>query len=93
VRETIARAVHVVIQVEMLPDHSRKIVEIAEVHGLDRTAPDGPYTIAGLYRFRPDGMENRRVRGRFEVAGPPRYVERLRTFQPDAIPAFWRDGP
>lgn len=93
VRETIARAVHVVIQAEMLPDHSRKIVEIAEVRGLDRTSPDCPYVTAGLYRFLPEGMENHRIRGRFEVAGPPRFVERLRKFNPGAIPEFWSSAP
>jgi len=90
VKETIARGVHVVIQAEMLPDHSKKIVEIIEVQGLDQSSPACPYQVQELYRFSPEGIVERRIQGRFEVTGRPRFIDRLRTFRPEAVPPFWQ---
>jgi pilus assembly protein CpaF len=35
VKEMVSRSIHIVVQVSQLPDHSRKVMEVAEVGGLD----------------------------------------------------------
>jgi pilus assembly protein CpaF len=53
VKELVARAIQIVIQVSQLPDHSRRVVEMAEVEGLDyeRSLEFPPYKLRTLYRF------------------------------------------
>jgi len=65
-------------------------VEIVEVQGLDQSLPACPYQVLELYRFAPEGLVERRIQGRFEVTGRPKFIERLRTFNPEAVPEFWR---
>ncbi len=53
IKEMVSRAVHVVIQMAQLADHSRRLLEIAEVEGLDYDrSPSFPtYQLRKLYQF------------------------------------------
>jgi len=92
VKEMVARAIHVVVQVGELPDHSRKVIEIAEVQGLDYDrSPDlPPYTLQTLYRFEFSRHDsNGKVQGRFVSERPPSWLSQLRTIPDYALPDFW----
>ena len=47
VKEMVSRAIQIVVQVNQLPDHSRKVIEIAEIQGLDyeRSVEFPPYKL------------------------------------------------
>jgi len=78
VRQQIASAINVIVQVTRLPDGSRKITSISEVTGME-----GPMiTTQDLFAFERSGYdENKRVRGTFRPAGiRPKFIERLESF-------------
>ena len=96
IKEMVARAVQVVIQVCQYPDESRKIAEIAEVRGLDyHTSPVfPPYRVASLYRYEPEGYgADGRLGGRFSVTGKPSFLPALSLRRDFEVPEFWRDQP
>lgn len=62
IRQQIASAVDVVIQLGRLRDKSRRCMEICEVLGLE----NGEYIMNTLYKFREDGYKDSRVTGRLE---------------------------
>ncbi|HYK89327.1 MAG TPA: ATPase, T2SS/T4P/T4SS family [Acidobacteriota bacterium] len=53
IKEMVSRAIHVVVQMGQLPDHSRRLMEISEVEGLDYDrSPSFPtYKLRKLYQF------------------------------------------
>jgi pilus assembly protein CpaF len=75
IRQQIASAVDVIVQVARLQDGSRKIVQITEVVGLE----EGIITTQDLFHFDQTGVdENRRVVGQFKPTGiRPRTLERF----------------
>ncbi|MBP7868382.1 MAG: CpaF family protein [Acidobacteria bacterium] len=93
IKEMVARAIHIVIQVCQYPDESRKIAEIAEIRGLDYdTSPTfPPYRVNTLYRFEPSGYDtDGRLTGRFTVVGKPSFLEALSLLKDFEVPEFWR---
>jgi len=75
VRQQIASAIHVIVQVSRLPDGSRKIMSVSEVTGME-----GPIiTTQELFVFERSGFdENNRVVGTFRPTGiRPKIAERL----------------
>jgi pilus assembly protein CpaF len=75
VRQQIASAIHVIVQVSRLPDGSRKIMSVSEVTGME-----GPIiTTQDLFVFDRSGFdENNRVAGKFRPTGiRPKLTERL----------------
>ena len=74
IKEMVSRAIHVVVQMDQLPDHSRRLVEIAEVEGLDyeSSASFPCYKLRQLYQFEPD--ENPSRAGRFTVCESPSWL-------------------
>ncbi|HKU41591.1 MAG TPA: ATPase, T2SS/T4P/T4SS family [Polyangiales bacterium] len=67
IREQIARTLHLVVQQQRLADGSRKVVEIAEVTGLDR---QGEVRLTPLYRFSQRGVSAQgKVEGHFAPTG------------------------
>jgi pilus assembly protein CpaF len=66
IKEMVSRAVHVVVQMAQFADHSRRLIEIAEVEGLDydRSPSFPPYKLRKLYQFDKAG-------GRFTVCENP----------------------
>src|SRR5881396_1915599 len=78
VRQQIASAIHVIVQVTRMPDGSRKVTNISEVTGME-----GPMiTTQDLFVFERSGYdENQRVRGTFRPTGiRPKFIERLESF-------------
>jgi pilus assembly protein CpaF len=75
VRQQIASAIDLIIQVSRLPDGSRKVMSITEVTGME-----GPVvTTQDLFVYERHGFdEEARVRGQFKPTGiRPRFAERL----------------
>jgi pilus assembly protein CpaF len=75
IRQQIASAVDIIVQVGRLQDGSRKIVQITEVVGLE----EGIITTQDLFHFNQTGLdENRRVIGQFRPTGiRPRMMDRF----------------
>jgi hypothetical protein len=95
VKEMVARAIHVVIQVGQLPDHSRKVLEIAEVQGLDyeRSQDLPPYKLSSLYRFEFSCYdENRKAEGRFALQHRPSWLNQLHMIPDCELPDFWTES-
>lgn len=75
IRETIARALDVIIQLNRLPDGSRRILAVTEVTGME-----GPViTTQDIFVFDQRGVDpDGRVRGAFRATGVrPRFASRL----------------
>ena len=95
VKEMVARAIHVVIHVGQLPDHSRKVLEIAEVQGLDyeRSQDLPPYKLSSLYRFEFSRYdENRKAEGRFALQNRPSWLNQLHMIPDCDLPDFWTEA-
>ncbi|MFN8614730.1 MAG: CpaF family protein [Vampirovibrionales bacterium] len=75
IREQIASAVHVVVQVSRLSDGSRKVMNITEVVGMEGDV----ILLQDVFRFSQTGLdENKKVVGRFESTGiRPKFLEHL----------------
>lgn len=93
VKEMVSRAIHVVVQVAELSDHSRRLIEIAEIQGLDydRSATFPPYKLRTLYQFEfghygADG----KACGEFMVRDAPSWLKDLQMIPNYQMPGFWR---
>jgi len=75
IRQQIASAINVIVQISRLPDGSRKVMSITEITGME-----GPViTIQDLFTFNRQGLEpNGKVKGRFRPTGiRPKFSEKL----------------
>jgi pilus assembly protein CpaF len=87
VRQQIASAINVIVQVSRMPDGSRKIISISEVTGMEGSV----ITTQDIFLFERSGYdENNRVRGTFRPSGiRPKFIEKLESlgirFDPDAF--------
>jgi len=93
-KEQVARAIHIVVQVNQFPDESRKVVEIMEVEGLDYDVSPAhpPYRLRPLYRFMHEGFSREgQVTGNFCVEEHPTWIEELKMVPDVPMPAAWRD--
>lgn len=75
IRETIARALDLVIQQQRLVDGSRRVLAITEVTGMEGSV----ITTQDIFVFQQENVdENGKVRGRFKATGvKPRFAARL----------------
>jgi pilus assembly protein CpaF len=75
IRQQIASAIDVVVQVSRLPDGSRKIVSISEIVGMEGEV----VTMQDLYVFQREGVdEEGKVIGRFRPTGiRPQFADKL----------------
>lgn len=74
IREQIAAAIHLIIQLERMQDGSRKISKVCEVTGMEGDV----ITMSDLFVFQHQGMRDGRVIGRIVPTGiRPRFLERL----------------
>lgn len=75
IREQIAGAVHLIVQISRLSDGSRKITSITEVCGMQGDT----VTLQEIFRFKETGFDkNRKVLGQFQPLGLiPTFVEKL----------------
>jgi pilus assembly protein CpaF len=78
VRQQIASAVQVVIQVSRLSDGTRKVVQIAEISGMEGDV----ITMQDIFVFERHGIgEDERVLGKFKASGiRPKFTERLKAY-------------
>jgi pilus assembly protein CpaF len=75
IREQIAAALNMVIQVSRMQDGSRKVTHISEVAGMEGQV----LTMQDIFRFEQSGMdEDGKVVGQFKATGiRPRFVEKF----------------
>lgn len=77
IREQIASALHVVVQIVRFADGRRRVVNISEVTGLE----SGTVTMQDLYRFEQTGVSPEgEIHGEFLATGiTPTFADRFRT--------------
>lgn len=75
IREQIAGAVNLIVQISRLSDGSRKILSITEVAGMQGEV----VTLAEIFRFKETGYDkNRRIQGVFQATGTiPSFIQKL----------------
>ncbi len=75
IREQIASAVHLIVQISRLSDGSRKVLSITEVGGMQGDV----VTLAEIFRFKETGYDkNRRIQGIFQATGTiPSFIQKL----------------
>jgi len=74
IREQIAAALDIIIQLERLRDGSRKIVNVSEVQGMEGDI----VTMSDIFKFERAGYENGRVIGKLRPTGlRPRFMEKI----------------
>jgi pilus assembly protein CpaF len=75
IREQIANAVNVIVQIQRLSDGSRKIIDITEVQGLSGEV----VTQQQVFVFKETGFDkNRRIVGQFQSTGlMPKFIEKF----------------
>lgn len=73
IREQVAGAVDLIVQISRLSDHSRKCISIAEVVGMQGET----VTLQEVFRFKEEGFDkNRKVVGQFQASGLiPTFIE------------------
>ncbi|HEX6864192.1 MAG TPA: ATPase, T2SS/T4P/T4SS family, partial [Thermoanaerobaculia bacterium] len=76
-RQQIASAIQVVIQVARMSDGTRKVTQLSEIVGMEGDV----ITMQDIFTFERQGMEGDRVLGRFRATGiRPRFSDRLKAF-------------
>jgi len=74
VREQIAAAIDMIVQLERLRDGSRRVVAVTEVQGMEGDV----ITTADIFKFEQTGFENGRVIGRLRPTGiRPKFIDRI----------------
>jgi len=75
IREQVASAIHLIIQIARLSDGSRKITHVTEVSGMEGQV----VTLQDLFRFEQTGVDaDGRVRGEFHTTGiRPKFTEKF----------------
>lgn len=81
IREQIASAIHMIIQISRLVDGSRKVVQITEVSGMEGNM----VTLQDIFVFRQTGIDPEgRVLGELRATGiRPKFADRLKAFGMD----------
>jgi len=76
-REQIASALDVIVQLSRLSDGSRRLVEFAEVTGMEGTT----ITTQTIFKFEQRGVDNGKVMGEFVATGVmPSFIDRLERY-------------
>ncbi|MCA9971877.1 MAG: CpaF family protein [Anaerolineales bacterium] len=65
IREQIASAIHLIVQVDRLRDGTRKVVSVSEIQGMEGDV----ITTSEIFRFEQTGFENGKVIGRLRPTG------------------------
>jgi pilus assembly protein CpaF len=65
IRDQVGKAIHLIVQQDRLQDGTRKIVSIAEVHGLEGDT----IVLEDLFRYEQVGFEGGKVIGQFKATG------------------------
>jgi pilus assembly protein CpaF len=77
-RQQIASAINVVVQVSRLPDGSRKLMQVSEIVGMEGDI----ITMQDIFVYEREGVgENEKVLGHFKATGiRPRFSDRLKSY-------------
>ncbi len=87
-RQQIASAVQVVIQVSRLSDGTRKVMQISEIVGMEGDV----ITMQDIFQYERQGMDGDKVIGRFRASGiRPRFSDRLKAFGIDLSSMLFSD--
>ena len=87
-RQQIASAVQVVIQVSRMSDGTRKVIQISEIVGMEGDV----ITMQDIFGFERQGMDGDKVLGRFRASGiRPRFSDRLKSFGIDLSAILFHD--
>jgi pilus assembly protein CpaF len=87
-RQQIASAVQVVIQVSRMSDGTRKVIQISEIVGMEGDV----ITMQDIFGFERLGMDGDKVLGRFRASGiRPRFSDRLKSFGIDLSAILFSD--
>lgn len=74
IREQVAAAIDMIVQLERLRDGSRRVVSITEVQGMEGDV----ITTADIFKFEQSGYEDNRVIGRLRPTGiRPKFMDRI----------------
>ncbi len=74
IREQVAAAIDMIVQLERLRDGSRRVVSITEVQGMEGDV----ITTADIFKFEQTGYENGRVIGKLRPTGiRPKFIDRI----------------
>jgi septum site-determining protein MinD len=75
IREQVASAVNLIVQIQRLSDGSRKLVSITEVCGMQGDT----VTLQEIFRFKETGFDkNRKIQGQYQAMGMiPTFIEKL----------------
>jgi pilus assembly protein CpaF len=89
IREQVASALHLIIQLQRFPDGVRRIVRVTEVTGMEGSA----VSLQDLFVFKAEGLnENGMVRGRFRPTGiRPTFSEQLSLMGCELEPELFLD--
>ncbi|MFB0957966.1 MAG: CpaF family protein [Clostridiaceae bacterium] len=88
IREQIASAINLIIQVSRFPDGSRKISKVSEITGMEGET----ITMQDIFIYQQDGYDLKgRVVGRHVPTGVvPTYLERLKTYGENLLPSLFK---
>ncbi|MPN56144.1 hypothetical protein SDC9_203830 [bioreactor metagenome] len=88
IREQIASAINLIIQVSRFPDGSRKVSKVSEITGMEGDT----ITMQDIYVFQQDGYDLKgRVVGRHVPTGVvPTYLEKLKMYGETVLPSLFR---
>jgi pilus assembly protein CpaF len=76
-REQIASAIDLIVQLSRLSDGSRKLIEFAEVTGMEGST----ITTQTIFKFEQRGVENGKVLGEFVATGVmPSFIDKLERY-------------
>jgi pilus assembly protein CpaF len=74
IREQVASAIDLIIQIERMKDGTRKVVNITEVQGMEGDV----IVMQDVFQFEQTGLENGKIVGRLKATGiRPKFVERF----------------
>ena len=74
IREQVASAIDMIVQLERLRDGSRRVTSITEVQGMEGEV----ITMAEIFKFESSGFENGRVIGRLRPTGVrPKFIDKI----------------
>jgi pilus assembly protein CpaF len=87
IREQIAAALHVIIQISRFPDGTRKVTHVSEVSGMEGQV----VTMQDIFRFEQTGVDAEgRVKGAFRSTGiRPRFAERFESLGIQLAPGLF----
>lgn len=76
IREMVASAIHLIVQITRYSDGSRRVINITEITGVE----SGIVSMQDIFRYQQEGFdENGKVKGHFEATGAiPHFYEEMR---------------